>query len=353
MSNLDEDEEDPIQAARRLSLQLDSMSRRQSDLADRIARTSERALSVLTSWDELGESVHRRSMAALQELRDEGVLSHSNEGVKSIVHTAQVWGEFSERIVDNDDGDGWLRLTIPWTDLAMAMFASSSPPVRTLRHKSYSSFEECGVQLWQGSLLLLDYVIHNYNSSSGCATDFIELGCGLGLIGITLSQLLSMTTVSTVKVVMTDYDALTKEACQMNIKDNNMTTAVSPELVHLDWTQPETYPWKCRHHDLCSPQQHFDVLLAADITYDDDMKHNVADVLVSFFFDQQINHHRYAIVSMEVRQLYTSGRPEDAEFRDLLASRGLAVEVLEYNDETLPLYTKYKRTDVLQLWKIH
>jgi predicted nicotinamide N-methyase len=109
-------------------------------------------------------------------------------------------------------------------------------------------------EIWPSSIALSEYILENRDQFSG--KKILELGCGLGLVGIVASSVGG-------KVTFTDNDAhalrFTEENFRRNFKGN-----ASVQL--FDWRVPG------------NPQS-FDIILAADIIYEKRWLEPVLNVL--------------------------------------------------------------------------
>jgi len=56
----------------------------------------------------------------------------------------------------------------------------------TIEHHLSTTIKDVGLQVWRGTLLLCDYIIHNEDRFEGCT--FLELGAGLGLCSIVVGR---------------------------------------------------------------------------------------------------------------------------------------------------------------------
>ncbi len=97
--------------------------------------------------------------------------------------------------------------------------------------------------LWPSALGLSQYLVENENEIKN--KQILELGCGLGLVGITASYCGG-------DVLFTDYEPMALEFTQSNFMRNfNRPAAVQ----YMDWRNPHT-------------DKSFDVILAADVLYE-------------------------------------------------------------------------------------
>jgi predicted nicotinamide N-methyase len=109
-------------------------------------------------------------------------------------------------------------------------------------------------EIWPSSIALSEYVLENKDEFSG--RKILELGCGLGLVGIVLTSIGS-------DVVFTDHDSYALQFTQENFY-RNFKRPASVEL--LDWRDP-------------GGRQSFDIIVAADIIYEKRWLEPVLNVL--------------------------------------------------------------------------
>jgi len=110
--------------------------------------------------------------------------------------------------------------------------------------------------IWPASVALSEYVVENKLEFRG--KKILELGCGLGLVGITVSAMGG-------NVLFTDNDSFALQFTQVNFK-RNFNRSASVQL--MDWRNP-------RNSHL------FDIILAADILYEQRWLQPVLDILES------------------------------------------------------------------------
>ena len=97
--------------------------------------------------------------------------------------------------------------------------------------------------IWPSAIALSEYVLENQKVFKG--KKILELGCGLGLVGITVTAIGG-------DVLFTDYDPHALRFTQTNFK-RNFSRPASVQL--LDWRNP-------------GHSESFDIILAADILYE-------------------------------------------------------------------------------------
>ncbi len=109
-------------------------------------------------------------------------------------------------------------------------------------------------EIWPSSIALSEYVLENEDEFSG--KKILELGCGLGLVGIVLTSIGG-------DVVFTDYDSHALQFTKENFY-RNFKRPASVQL--LDWRDPGS-------------TQSFDIVVASDIIYEKRWLEPVLNVL--------------------------------------------------------------------------
>ncbi len=103
--------------------------------------------------------------------------------------------------------------------------------------------------IWPSSYLLVEVMLELHRSKAARAlatpSRYVELGCGLGLAPLVLSE-------AGANVTATDQHPLCDQFLQTNARTND---TVPPLFERLDWTQP-------------GPSSRFDVLFGSDLLYE-------------------------------------------------------------------------------------
>lgn len=167
-----------------------------------------------------------------------------------------------------------------------------------LEHELDTQLDEVGLQLWMGSFLLCDFLLAQ-PSLVQSAKSIVELGCGVGLVGVVLSLLVPGRSKDeamprdeqppTPRVVLTDYRSDILRVCDANL-DRNLTETQRRHVstVLWDWTGPS--PLGNSQNEMlaaalaptnCSLEQGELVLLGADVVYDDDLTEMLVGQLLS------------------------------------------------------------------------
>jgi len=317
------DEASPIRAARLLSKEIEIQVTHQKAFESRVEAVQGHADNIRTLWESFRTETSDRCMHVLGVLQTEGIL-HSNYGVASIVHS-HILKDQRRQTSDDEAVESWYETSI---------HLSGGVGTLSLKHKIHTSFEQCGLQLWQGALLLTDFILARPELFVG---GVIELGCGVGLTAMVLAR-----ATEAGPIWMTDYEEETLQNCRGNIAANGCGDGREGRVLvcHLDWDDESTFPWNEQNH------LGMKTLIAADVTYDDYMKGSISKVVTSFFGGGS---DRQAYIAMEIRDL--SENPQDEEFKRALKECRLRADAINLSD--IPLSSMcYRRGPALQLWKI-
>jgi predicted nicotinamide N-methyase len=96
----------------------------------------------------------------------------------------------------------------------------------SIQHSLETPVSRCGEQVWLGSCLLCDWLLHNAQQLAGSTV--LELGAGVGLASILAARLAQ-------RVVLTDADEGVLQLANSNVRDNAVQDRVS--VRRLDWLQ--------------------------------------------------------------------------------------------------------------------
>ncbi|CAL8462291.1 g1822 [Coccomyxa elongata] len=174
-----------------------------------------------------------------------------------------------------------------------------------IHHACSTDLSRVGLQVWPGALLLADYILEHEKHFDGCVG--MEVGAGTGFAGLVLAQ-------SARRVFLTDHDAGVMCNCQRNVEANASEFRHGPgvalvrhlDLFHAVPSDPgknlcagrhsgitsadtgneaqETFQWRPENlADLADLQ----VILAADIIYDDDLTEAFMRLVESFLMPDQ------------------------------------------------------------------
>lgn len=159
-----------------------------------------------------------------------------------------------------DLGNGkFVELFVP-VDVADVQGAVTQATLDQFRDELYGA----GDVVWPASVALARLIAHCPSLVKGKRV--LELGTGLGLCGnIALKA-------GAVEVVMADVDTDTLALAKRSASANNPADPTTASTLKLDWTSvPDEF--------CVDTQQKFDVIIAADVLYDETSARCVADVL--------------------------------------------------------------------------
>ncbi|CAF0824088.1 unnamed protein product [Adineta ricciae] len=116
-------------------------------------------------------------------------------------------------------------------------------------HRNETNIVQCGYQLWNGCLLLCDYLLTNLNRFRNRIV--LELGAGVGLCTVLASRFAA-------KVISTDYDSDLLEIIRENVRLNE-------GICRNECVQIEKLNWK--QYDCDAIDNEIEIIIAADGIY--------------------------------------------------------------------------------------
>ncbi|KAM9305561.1 methyltransferase-like protein 22 [Gastrophryne carolinensis] len=149
-------------------------------------------------------------------------------------------------------------------------FVNSNDVVK-IEHTMATPLEDVGKQIWRGALLLADYILTQQDLFRGCTA--LELGAGTGFTSIIMATVAKT-------VYCTDIGDDLLEMCDRNASLNRCLTKQADcgqiKIKELDWlkshllTDPDnSFSWT--EDDIADLYDNTNVILAADVFYDDDL----------------------------------------------------------------------------------
>ncbi|XP_028413543.1 methyltransferase-like protein 22 isoform X2 [Dendronephthya gigantea] len=229
----------------------------------------------------------------------------------------------------------------------------------TIEHTLATPIKSVGTQVWQGSMLLCDFLIHNEKEFDGCIA--LELGGGVGLCSIVMARVAK-------RVFCTDIrDSL--DVCESNklrnhdifkyaTTDNEVMVIRELDFFHssriLD-DMDHDHKWtKEDKNDL----KRLSVIMASDVIYDDALTDAFLDTVDKLLV---LNPHSAMYISLEKRINFTLEALEIVSPAydyfmnklEVLTKKNppsIKIEKLETN---FPQYFKYERVKELELWKVY
>ncbi|XP_068762488.1 methyltransferase-like protein 22 isoform X2 [Montipora capricornis] len=150
----------------------------------------------------------------------------------------------------------------------------------TIEHHLSTAMEDIGLQVWRGTLLLCDYIVHHEDRFDGCT--MLELGAGLGLCSIIVGRVAK-------RVFCTDIGDIVLQKCKDNIAKNSHLFKYGNDAVvvrEFDWLKngilagESDFCWTKEDQDALKDTS---VLLAADVIYDDLLTDAFVESILTLF----------------------------------------------------------------------
>ncbi|CAF3793493.1 unnamed protein product [Rotaria sp. Silwood1] len=214
----------------------------------------------------------------------------------------------------------------------------------TLVHRNETNVSECGYQLWNGALLLCDYILTNQTRFLN--KTILELGAGIGLCSLIASRFVS-------KIICTDYDNDLLEVIKQNIEINNVVCKKECiEIQKFDWKQFNSN----------EINNHIEIIFAADVIYDDDLTDALFNVFTKLFQDKLNLHSIYITIEKRINFYLDTLSVQCPAYEYFLEKLNqfkinfplLIIEEINTDLKSIKQCTKiYKRTKELLLWHIY
>ncbi|XP_077980676.1 methyltransferase-like protein 22 isoform X2 [Glandiceps talaboti] len=226
-----------------------------------------------------------------------------------------------------------------------------------IEHSMATPVRDVGLQVWNGAMLLCDYILDRQDQFKN--TTVLELGAGVGLSSIVMATIAD-------KVFCTDVGIQVLETCRKNVERNEYIRNGNPVIVReLDWmkSMPNTDdkdPFHWRKEDLWSLRNDVSVVIAADVVYDDALTDGFFRTVYNLMTNGQT---KIAYIAIEKRLNFTVADMDITcsayeHFKDCLEFlRSLENDtdkrftVTQLSTE-FPQYFQYARIAQLELWKI-
>ncbi|XP_011186196.2 methyltransferase-like protein 22 [Zeugodacus cucurbitae] len=223
--------------------------------------------------------------------------------------------------------------------------ASTRDGVITIEHSEATELRLVGLQVWRGALLLADYIFHKRNEFRD--KFILELGAGVGLTSIAAALYAQ-------QVVCTDVNVggildLIRENVKHNsnlVKNNNI------DVLELDFLKPiqEYSAALLKAIDDC------DIVVAADVIYDDDLTNAFIRIIDVFFERGRLSgKNKTVLIALEKRYVFTltdldTTAPMFEYFLKQTINKPWVFEYIETN--SFPQYFEYDRSRHLVLIKV-
>lgn len=231
--------------------------------------------------------------------------------------------------------------------------------VITIEHSLATSISSVGTQVWRGSLLLCDFLLHHEKEFDGCIA--LELGGGVGLCSIVMARVAKRVFCTDIIDVLKICEANKLRNCDLfkySTSDNAVMMVKELDFFHssrvLDgmdrghgWTKEDR-----------SDLRRLSVIIASDVIYDDSLTDAFLKTVEKLF---DLNPNAVLYISLEKRINFTLQAlevisPAYDYFMTKLKEISERVES-RMNVQKLatkfPQYFMYDRVKQLELWKIH
>ncbi|KAH6595413.1 hypothetical protein BASA50_005824 [Batrachochytrium salamandrivorans] len=170
-----------------------------------------------------------------------------------------------------------------------------------------------GLRTWQAGLRLIEYFAEDPNQRVA-GRHFLELGSGVGLLGMACSLL------AATSVYMTDIDDLVISRLEQNVGLNQLQESVA--VFKLDWECSSS-----QLQETISPiRQRFDTIIGADIVYSPDLIQPLVRTIQTLLYAASNPQLAECWISSTQRQKSTQ-----SAFLNQLADSGLTIQTVPLN----------------------
>ncbi|CAN6459658.1 unnamed protein product [Victoria cruziana] len=236
-----------------------------------------------------------------------------------------------------------------------------------IQHRVTSSIPSVGLQVWKAALLLVDFILHKFSTSSDFSNAVaLELGAGTGLVGIVLARFARI-------VFLTDRDAEILDNCATNVQLNEELFKCDNVLVReLNWMKswPPVFESSKMRYAWSSSEIHIaeqaSLLLAADVIYSDELTDSLFDTLERLMSKGP---EKVLYLSLEKRYNFTLDALDTVAngylhflkyLKDEESTEGSAAELKStyfigkrIDNTQIPQYVReYERGNDLEIWQI-
>ncbi|XP_061394853.1 methyltransferase-like protein 22 [Musca vetustissima] len=213
-----------------------------------------------------------------------------------------------------------------------------------LQHSEATEIKLVGLQVWRGALLLADYIFHRRDEFKD--KTIMELGAGVGLTSLAAALYVK-------KVVCTDVDiGGILDLIRNNVKLNSKLCDTSKiDVMEYDFMKPESE----YSRQLLKAIDESDIVVAADVIYDDDLTNAFIKVIDAIFQREQISGRKKEIfVALEKRYVFTFSEMDAVApmFEYFLKQTLHKPWKFKYIETDFPQYFKYERCKHLVLLQI-
>lgn len=184
-----------------------------------------------------------------------------------------------------------------------------------IEHSGSTTLKLVGLQVWRGALLLADFIFHNRNEFSNKC--ILELAAGVGLTSIASA-------IYCKNIICTDVDiGGILDVIRQNVKRNQSKLTGNIDVMELDFKnfQPTG--------TLAKRIQESDIVIAADVIYDDELTEAFINVLDNLL-DNKASKCKTIYIALEKRYVFT----------------------IDELDTTAPCYEHFQRKISKKTWNI-
>lgn len=213
-----------------------------------------------------------------------------------------------------------------------------------IQHSEATELRLVGLQVWRGALLLADFIFHKRQEFK--EIQLMELGAGVGLTSIAASMFVR-------KVICTDVDiGGILDFIRANVKRNKkLCQRNSIDVLEYDFMKEE----KNYSNKLVRAIDDSDIVVAADVIYDDDLTAAFVRVIDTIFHREMVSKRKKTIyVALEKRYVFTLSEfdavaPMFEHFIKLTVDKPWR---FKYVQTDFPQYFQYERCKHLVLLEI-
>lgn len=208
-----------------------------------------------------------------------------------------------------------------------------------VEHANSTVLKLVGLQVWRGAFVLADFIFHNRHDFA--EKNILELGSGVGLTSIAAGIFCK-------QVICTDVDVgEILQVIRRNVERNRKLIRNDITVMELDFNAVEF------SSEVTEAIEASDVIIAADVIYDDDLTEAFVRVL-DHIMEAKNFKNRSVYVALEKRHVFTMADAETIApcYEHFLRKIYQKMWRLEYIPIDFPQYFKYERTRHLLIFRV-